>query len=397
MIARCLIAVLLLCSTAVAQPVAIVRHGGGVGSATLIAKDDRQAGWLTARHVIDGQQGHVYVWPHKYPHRYLVREIVRHPSLDVAYLVTSSTNLDQQPIAIGTEEDCREPALISGYSHGTTFQGRHVSYQQKDATGREIIWRGMAIPGQSGGPIFVPRRLVLLGVVSGSDGAIVVGPYCTPIRNWLRTLGWRFRRARTQAAYYSGLDCSSGQCRIVYPENPQVASRPSQIDEPIDEPPAARPHGPGSNPSPVPDPLSLDDIDRRLSKVEVALAEPTLPVSDSRVDDHAERLTKIEELLKQFPDKRIDEHEAAIASQGTKLESVRESLLTLTDAVQSHDTQIKSLADQLSLVMSDLVKLRDEVAAIPTPNLDAMLKRMDTLESRGRQGEFSFVFGPKKE
>jgi archaellum component FlaC len=390
MIARCLIAVLLLASAAIAQPVAIVRHGGGVGSATLIAKDDKQAGWLTARHVIDGQQGHVYVWPHKYPHRYLVREIVRHPSLDVAYLVTSSTNLDQQPIAIGTEEDCREPALISGYSHGTTFQGRHVSYQQKDATGREIIWRGVAIPGQSGGPIFVPRRLVLLGVVSGSDGAIVVGPYCQPIRNWLRTLGWRFRRARTQAAYYSGLDCSSGQCRIIYPENPE-AQEPT--DEPIDEPPAARPYGG----TPTRDPISLDDIDRRLSKVEVALAEPTVPVSDSRVDDHAERIAKIEELLKQFPDKRIDEQEAAIASQRTKLEALRESLLTLTDAVQSHDTQVKSLAEQLSLVMSDLAKLRDKVSAIPTPNLDALLQRIDTLESRGRQGEFSFVFGPKKE
>lgn len=335
MIAACLI-LLFLVSVAAAQPVALVRavqyggNGNNVGSATLIALDDEQAVWLTARHVT-GRPVNVYVQPHGHEGWWKARHVIPHSGLDVAVVVTLSQDVKLRPIRIADSSGLSSPAVISGYSYGSRFEGRSASWRTYDATGREGIWRGVAISGQSGGPIFSRKPFQLLGVVSGSGYGDTVGPCCTPIRSWLRTLGWRFRRARAQAREYSQLQCPpSGDVRINYGPRPGTTDG-GQVD---DEPPMANPYGP----DPVPDPVDEDEFERRLQRVENSLAK--LPTSKPS---------------------EIEEHTSQLSAHDTQLQTIVGALQRLSEESTKTRERVDGLSNQLEGVMSDLKRLNDDL------------------------------------
>lgn len=349
----------LLAGVASAQPVALVRQADSdgsysVGSGTLIAKDESHAAWLTARHVVSGG-GQVTVQPHGERAVYVATSVERHPSLDLAILLTSSRDLTLEPAPIGDVGDLSTGrALISGYAWGSTYQGRPGSWASYDATRSEGIWRGQAISGQSGGPIYSPDRRAIMGVVSGSDGDITVGPHCGPIRRWLSTLGWRIRRARSQAIQYTQLSCGpDGRVGFDYPQRPDDFGS-------IDEPPPAdlnRPHTPAVGGIPKPVPASQGDIGERLDRLEKIVA---------RLPTRAEVSEQVATVGTQplIENERIDAIEQNAGVQGQQINELTDAMARLADASTSLNSQVGSLTEELGNVVRDLKKLSDDVAKL---------------------------------
>jgi hypothetical protein len=387
MTARAIIILVLLVGVAAAQPIGKVvqrdRDGSNsVGSATLIAKDDVQAAWLTARHVVSGT-GPVTITPHNGTPLEAYK-VDRHPTLDVAVVLTPP-DVAFAPIKIG--DNPRVSVSVTGYSWGQRFEARPARFQRFDATGQEGIWVGVgAISGQSGGAVYSPDTHVLVGVVSGSDGQMTVGPACRPIRNWLSTLGWRFRRARTEAWKYTQLNCGPDGCvEFSYPQG-------GYSQEP-DQPPRAdlnRPHTPAVGGVPKPQQTTQSDIEQRLSRLERIVAE--LPTRN----EVTEQIGKVAMPDLSAINQRLDQHDSRIAAIGTRpiveterldvqdqrINELTDAMARLADASTSLSSQVSSLSVELGAVIEDVKKISD------------LKERINALESRRPSGDFQFQFGP---
>ena len=166
------------------------------GSGTLLDKSARHGLVLTCAHLFREGVGTVSV-VFQDGHKYGARVLKIDRAWDLAALLIYAPEADPMPLAdylpaIGD-------ALSScGYGEGGRFwcsRGRALQYvvASGTASAETLEISGMARQGDSGGPI-INARGELAGVVSATNGRVVVGTCCKRIRRFLGGLSNRFRK-----------------------------------------------------------------------------------------------------------------------------------------------------------------------------------------------------------
>jgi hypothetical protein len=190
-----------------ASTVRIVHEFGGaqsIGSGTIVDKNGPAALVLTCGHLFrEGIGRVVVVAPDN--RTYAARVLDVDSAWDIAVLMIGAPDAPAIPIAPSPPAG-RETLAYAGFGPQGRFasgSGRLVGYvrMQGTPTADTLQFTGSARQGDSGGPI-VNARGQLVGLIVGTNGRIVIGPSCRPIKRILeRFVGPRApggRRAPTE-------------------------------------------------------------------------------------------------------------------------------------------------------------------------------------------------------
>lgn len=229
---------LCFCAFAMAQhpSVGIIGAGDSRGSGVMIAKHPTEdiAIVMTAKHVIaDG--GNPWINFPATGKRWDAIGVQMHPNQDLAFFSIRKSGLeDRTPMPLWTGELTPGMACYSeGFGAVDQWDRRAIGDPiwikngiafgrlKGKITGTRFQNQGItsfslpSIPGDSGSAIFVAYqgKPYLVGITSTSDWVSEQGhkqspttttaPTVGPVRQWLQTIGWRVRRARSQADYYT--------------------------------------------------------------------------------------------------------------------------------------------------------------------------------------------------
>lgn len=263
------------------------------GSGCIIANDEgsQTVLVLTAKHVIDGG-GRIWFNPPGSGKRFYATEVHRHPNQDLAMFSVPREGLSHRKAmklwtgelkpgmqvwseGFGNVRDWPTDRIGKPlWTHGNYAFARLRGEFKRPLNGDIVDFSLPSIPGDSGSPIFVSYQgePYLVGVTMASDytsgrPTTTTAPHVGPIRKWIQTLGWRIRRARSQADYYTygsviqsdgGVQFGNG---ILFGRNhpapyggpqciPGQGCIPPQLSQP--EPPALQ----GFEPIPAPQPIA---------------------------------------------------------------------------------------------------------------------------------------------
>lgn len=140
------------------------------GSATLVAKTQSQAFWISAYHVVRGARGIITL--HRPDKKALVaKQVSQRTSADLVLLRSSSHTVDEDPLPVWKWRLEGRRYWAEGYASGTLKDFGRRSGTFTSAHGSKAEWSLPSIPGESGGCIYTLAvgRKYLAGVTSGSD------------------------------------------------------------------------------------------------------------------------------------------------------------------------------------------------------------------------------------
>ncbi len=221
---------------------------GRRGSGVIVANDAETQTVLvmTARHVIEGN-GRIWCNPPGTGKRFYATSVQRNPDYDVAIFAVPRAGLeDRQPMQLWTGElKPGTPVYSEGFGNvkgwstqaignplwvknGHAFARLRGSVLPSSYVNPGIMQFDLpSIPGDSGSPIFTvyQGQPFLVGITSTSNWenahgvrqvpTRTVAPHVGPIRQWIATLGWRVRRAGSQAQQYTyGTELNAAGCIV---------------------------------------------------------------------------------------------------------------------------------------------------------------------------------------